>query len=68
MCSGCGTKRSDWVDPDTGYRYREPRWIVEVVECPGCAAIESERSMASDDARQVTLRAATPEDYLEVDA
>lgn len=38
-----------------------------MVECPGCSAVESAQSMAGEHARQVTLRASTPEDFLEVD-
>lgn len=69
MCGGCGTHRDDWIDPVSGYRYREPRWIVEVRECPGCAAVEAEMSAHPETTRahRVTLRPSRVTDFVEVD-
>jgi hypothetical protein len=52
-CRGCGTRRDEWINPKTGRRYRNPPYLAEVVECPGCAEIEgAEEALKGDPHRR----------------
>jgi hypothetical protein len=48
-CSGCGTRRDEWINPKTKRRYRNPPYVAEIVECPGCAECEAAEATLKGD-------------------
>lgn len=43
-CPRCGTKETDWTDPETGRLLAEPSWTPQVRTCHGCRATAATRA------------------------
>lgn len=44
ICEMCGSRESDWVDPETGKILTEPLYTPVGVKCHGCAEIDQYKS------------------------
>jgi len=44
-CSGCGTYREEWMDPETGRPLEPPPYAPEELRCVGCLTLAERREV-----------------------
>lgn len=68
VCDMCGSRETDWVDPDTGRILNEPKLTPVGLKCHGCAEIESYRKSVMEDKHLPGVRVVLfPDELVDLD-
>lgn len=49
VCEMCGSRESDWIDPETGRLLPHPHYTPVGIKCHGCAEIAAYKSSVFSD-------------------